>query len=171
MGWMRTAGAAALLATLGACTTQSEVEPLEGLGRIEMHEMATEAYALWDPSSLQLQRIELVRGHRVDAGRYDLDIRYSVLKVAEPTLTTHAAEAEQAARSPDPATAALAPQLRRLAALKIGESAEFTDTIVLVPFHGSWVPKPWRDREASLAQGARVRPAAPGVTRSGRPAR
>ena len=161
MDRMRASAVALVLGVLTGCGggdgARADVEPLEGMNPLLMHEMATEAYALWDPASLQLVRVELVRGHRVDPARYDLDIRYTVRKVGEPTLTTHAAQAAQAAASADPAVAALAPQLRTLAATRVGDTAEFTDTIVLVPANGTWMPRRWAERQrAAGASTARV---------------
>ena len=154
--------ASATLLVLAACSSEaSKIEPLEGMSRIEMHELATEAYSVWDPVSVQLVDVALLRGHKVDATRYDLDIRYTVRKVNEPTLTSHAEQATRVAASAEPDAQAIAAKLRRLARTKPGETVEFTETITLVPYHGTWMPRRWRDNEIALKQRDAARRGAP----------
>lgn len=162
--WVRRgAGAiivAAALVAAGCSGVGGEVEPLEGMEPLLMREMASEAYSMWDPASVQLVALDLVRGRRIDAARYDLDIRYTLRKVNEPTATTHAALAARAAASPEPEIAAQAPKLRQLAQTALGDTAEFTETITLVPHAGTWLPKAWRDGEQAR-RAAEARRAAP----------
>lgn len=155
IGGMRQAACGVVLAMLAASAGcgggSGAVEPLEGMEPMLMYEMATEAYSMWDPAAVQLVDMDLVRGRRVDPERYDLDIRYTVRKVNEPTFTPHTALAVRAAQSPQPGIAAQAPKLRELAQVPIGGTAEFTETIVLVQHRGMWIPQAWRDNERARA--------------------
>lgn len=159
MQWIRRGTRAALLAVLAAATAcggqDGEVERLEGMEPLVMREMATEAFSMWDPASVQLVDMELVRGRRVSPDHYDLDIRYTVRKFHEPTGTTHEALAERAAASPIGHVAELAPRFRQLAQTEPGGTAEFSETIVLVPHGPTWIPQAWREQELARAKEGR----------------
>lgn len=157
MRWIGRLASAALVSALLALPAcgGGDVEPLEGMEPLVMREMASEAFSMWDPASVQLVDMDLVRGRRVDSQRYDLDIRYTVRKVNEPTLTTHAVLADRAVASTVPDIAAQAPKLRRLAETELGGTVEFTETIVLVPHGAGWIPRAWRDGQRARGNGAR----------------
>lgn len=163
----------ACLLVAAACARET-VQPVEGLSNAQLTSIAHEAYPLWDPAGIQLVSMELRSGRPVGADRYELAIRYTVrkLKPDEPVaidawVARRRARLEPVIQAGGPEVAAAAARqeattvesVKRVAAIGLGGTATFDDTLVLVRRSGQWTPQAWADN-ALLQDAVRARASA-----------